>query len=91
MNKSTRLNLPLIDASVARAVQPVVVPERGIADVGSAAEVGGAAVAGNKSRYLKGNVTSLAEKLEYHKVSEDRIINSQVKHNRLVVHISFFN
>lgn len=56
-SKFIKLNLPLIDASVARAAQPIVVPGHGIAAEGSAAEVGGAAVAGNKSRYLKGNVT----------------------------------
>lgn len=61
INKSIKLDLPLVDASVARAVQPIVVPGHDTAAGGFVAEADGAAVAGNKSRYLKGNVTSLAE------------------------------
>jgi len=53
--------LPSVDASVVRASEPVVVPEPGTRVGGAAAEVDVAAVAGNRSRYLKGNVMSLAE------------------------------
>lgn len=54
--KSLRLDSPWVDASVAREFQPIVVPAPDIAAGGSAVEAGAAAVAGNKSRYLKGIV-----------------------------------
>lgn len=59
--KSLRLDSPWVDASVARAVQPIVVPGPDIAAGGAVVESDGAAVAGNKSRYLKGIVMPLIE------------------------------
>lgn len=55
------LYLPLIDASVVRAFEPIVVPAPGTHVGEAAAEVDVAAVAGNRSRYLKDNVMSLLE------------------------------
>jgi len=59
--KQITLNSLLIDASVVRAVQPIVVPGHDTVAGESVVGADGAAVAGNKSRYLKGNVTYLAE------------------------------
>lgn len=59
--KKKTLDLPLVDASVARAAQPIVVPGHGIAAGEFAVEADGAAVAGNKSRYLKDNAISLTK------------------------------